>query len=117
MMTKNGYVILETTQYDDITVAILKRNTNFQPFVVAWSYHEDTDTWEQGHYFSELSHAVNYFEDEYKSRNLREKVYKAMSSELGVMAEYGDDEKALHDEVYGCNLEILKMYAETFLWN
>jgi hypothetical protein len=117
MLTKNGYVILETTKCDDTTVAILKRNATFEPFVVAWGYHDDRDTWEQGHYFSELSHAVNYFEDEYKSRNLRDKVFNAMKNDIEVMTDYGDDENELYHEIYTAPIEIIKRYADIFLWN
>lgn len=56
-------------------------------------------------------------EDEYKTRTLREKVFNAMRNDMGVMADYGDNEDALYREVYGCNLQILKVYADTFLWN
>jgi len=31
------------------------------PYCVAWLYSEDTDSWGQGHYFSEYADAVDYF--------------------------------------------------------
>ena len=39
---------------------ILKRNTKFQPFIVAYNYDESNGTWQQGHYFNSLIGAVEY---------------------------------------------------------
>ena len=32
-----------------------------EPYVVAWRYDEKTDSWSQGHYFSSLRNATDYF--------------------------------------------------------
>jgi len=39
---------------------LIHRNTNYQPFVVCWLFHEDTYTWEQGHYFSDMVEAEEW---------------------------------------------------------
>lgn len=42
-------------------------------------------------------------------------LFMAMSSDMGVMAEWGDDEAGLLNELETCGAEILQEYAETFL--
>lgn len=32
-----------------------------EPYVVAWKYNEETDNWAQGHYFSSLRYATDFF--------------------------------------------------------
>lgn len=45
-------------KYDKYT--ILKRDTTFQPFIVAYNYDESDGTWQQGYYFDSLISAVEY---------------------------------------------------------
>lgn len=45
---------------------------------------------------------------------MRQKVYERMRCDLGVMAEWGDDESALLNEVMTCDEEILKVYCDTW---
>lgn len=42
-------------------------------------------------------------------------LFTAMSSDIGVMAEWGDDEAGLLNELETCGPEILREYAEIFL--
>lgn len=52
---KPGYfLIAEYGQY-----AVIKRDTDFEPYVVAWCLQDD-GMWEHGHYFSDLFDAVDY---------------------------------------------------------
>ena len=55
MLTKNGYELITTKTYSDdwgpLTVALINRGGEFQPWVVAWNYNEEGDYWGQGHYF------------------------------------------------------------------
>lgn len=47
---------------------------------------------------------------------LRERLFNAMREDLSVMAEHGDSEELLREELNKCNEEILEEYADTFLW-
>ena len=42
-------------------------------------------------------------------------LFVAMSHDMGVMAEWGDDDDALLEELQTCGPEILQEYAEIFL--
>lgn len=42
-------------------------------------------------------------------------LFVAMSNDIGVMAEWGDDDEALLNELETCGPEILREYAEVFL--
>ena len=46
---------------------------------------------------------------------LRMLIFDAMSSEMGVMAEWGDDEAALMQEVMNCDIDILMEYKSNYL--
>lgn len=43
---------------------------------------------------------------------MRQQVYERMRCDLGVMAEWGDDEVALLNEVMTCDEDILRAYCE-----
>jgi len=62
MMTKNGYnLIVKKIDKHNTPVAFLNRGGEFQPWVVAWDYHEDGDWWGQGHYFSDFEDAAEWY--------------------------------------------------------
>lgn len=46
---------------------------------------------------------------------LRERIFDAMLHQIGVMAEWGDDEDGLREEVYTVDDEILADYADLYL--
>lgn len=64
-------------KYDKYT--ILKRDTTFQPFIVAYNYDELDGTWQQGHYFNSLISAVEYVkEKQFNSDRLLEIAIKVI---------------------------------------
>ena len=63
MITKNGYdLVVSKIDKRNTPIALINRNTGFQPWVVAWCYNEEGDYWGQGHYFSEFEEAVEWYE-------------------------------------------------------
>lgn len=45
----------------------------------------------------------------------RERLYEAMRNDLSVMAEHGDSEESLLEEIKTADQDILEAYIETFL--
>lgn len=43
---------------------------------------------------------------------MRQKLFERMRCDLGVMAEWSDDEEALRNEVMNCDEDILRAYCE-----
>ena len=54
------YLLLE--EYPEINYVLLKRDTNFQPFIAAWDYDKETVSWRNGHYFQDLLSAARYIQ-------------------------------------------------------
>lgn len=48
-------------------------------------------------------------------KKLRNTLFEIMSCEIGVMAEYGDDEKALREEIESADFDILQYYKELYI--
>ena len=48
-------------------------------------------------------------------KDLIKMLFDAMSTDIGVIAEWGDDEAGLLNELETCGPEILQEYAEIFL--
>ena len=46
---------------------------------------------------------------------LIDRLFNAMRSEIGVMAEYGDNEDALREELENADSDILDTYADMYL--
>ena len=49
------------TKGDYTLVARVRDNFTVYEYVVAWCYDEKSDSWCQGHYFSDIEEAVRYF--------------------------------------------------------
>ena len=47
-------------EYPEIDYVLAYRGGTFQPWVAAWSYHKENNSWGQGHYFEELEDAIEY---------------------------------------------------------
>ncbi len=47
--------------------------------------------------------------------DLKEKLFRVMSSDLSVMAEHGDSPESLKEEISKADFEILETYKEIFL--
>ena len=54
-------VIKEWTIDDKHGYAVIQTDATFEPYVVAYLYHKDTKSWEQGHYFQDLNDAINCY--------------------------------------------------------
>lgn len=62
MITKNGYeLVVSKIDKRNTPIALINRNTSFQPWVVAWNYNKDEDYWGQGHYFSDFEDACEWY--------------------------------------------------------
>lgn len=57
---EKGYTLI--VKYNTITLEVSKNIP--QPFIVAYSYNEDTKSWVHGHYFSKLQSAVEFMYSE-----------------------------------------------------
>ena len=55
---KYAYKLLYS--YPNINYIVLDRGSKFQPFVAAWCYDANYDSWAQGHYFETLADALHY---------------------------------------------------------
>ena len=53
--SKQGHVVIERN-YD--RAILLRENNEYEPYVVAWGYDEDTGEWSQGDYYPTLVCAV-----------------------------------------------------------
>ena len=62
---KETFVVI--AQLGDDT--LIRRNTEYEPWVVAWCYNPEKGYWCQGHYFSDFFNAVSFM----KKRNSKEK--------------------------------------------
>lgn len=51
-------VLLE--EYPAIDYALVKRDTQYEPFVAAWGLNKAKGYWNQGHYFQTLDGALEY---------------------------------------------------------
>ena len=63
---KNNMTLVSMKQSNGVWVAFIKRETTFQPYIVAWDYTPSGEwegTWSQGHYFDCFEDAVEYYKD------------------------------------------------------
>ena len=60
----------------DYTVITREREDgSIYEFVVAWLYHEDIDEWQQGHYFTTFTSALEWIINRYKDdQEIKEKL-------------------------------------------
>jgi hypothetical protein len=67
--TKHGYTLISCKRsFLGARVALIDRNLRgdlVESFVVAWGYDLESDSWCQGHYFTTLDAARNYFNSNY----------------------------------------------------
>ena len=67
--TKRGYTLIDCKRsFLGARVALIDRNLRgdlVESFVVAWGYDPNTDSWDQGHYFTTLGAARDYFNSNY----------------------------------------------------
>ena len=60
---KDGKKITVLQTFPEIDYALLIREAKYQPFVAAWGWDEQSVTWSQGHYFSDVMSAVLYIKE------------------------------------------------------
>lgn len=61
---KNGMTLVSMKQHNGVWVAFIKRESTFQPYIVAWDYTTSGEwegTWSQGHYFDTFEGAVECY--------------------------------------------------------
>lgn len=55
-------VVIETKKSESgITIALLKRDSKYEPYIVAWGYSEKLGDWGNGHYFSNIEDAIECY--------------------------------------------------------
>lgn len=52
--------VLIVAEYPDINYVLAYRGGKYQPWVAAWSYKKESNSWGQGHYFERLESAIEY---------------------------------------------------------
>lgn len=58
--------LVDKKKVNGVIVALIDRETGYQPWVVAWNYDEAWQQWGQGHYFNEFEMAARYYMDNYR---------------------------------------------------
>lgn len=61
------FLFTATREYDGERLHLLNRGTEYQPWVVAWNYDEQTKSWDLGSYSNKLSDALATFLDKYSN--------------------------------------------------
>ena len=62
------YIIIE--EFPDIDYVLVYRDTTYQPWVAAWLYDKEKETWQQGHYFCKFEDAVVFILDKQIAKKL-----------------------------------------------
>ena len=52
--------VIIVKEYPEIDYVLAYRGGKYQPWVAAWNYKKERNTWGQGHYFEELEDAIEY---------------------------------------------------------
>ena len=68
------YILLE--EYPEIDYALLKRDTTFQPYIVAWQFNKEGCYWSNGNYFQDLLSAMKYIYKRSALKNIWHHVLK-----------------------------------------
>lgn len=56
-------VVFIVAEFPKIDFVLAYRNTNFQPWVAAWGYHNGSNSWSQGYYFETITEAMKYIQN------------------------------------------------------
>lgn len=56
------HVMFIVAEFPKINYVLAYRNSNFQPWVAAWDYHNGSRTWGQGHYFETIEGAMGHIQ-------------------------------------------------------
>ena len=52
-------------KFPTIDYVLVKRESDFQPYIACWHFDEEDSTWGQGHYFETEKEARNYIKGLY----------------------------------------------------
>ena len=55
---KESYIVV--AEYPEIEYTLIYRDSKYEPWVAAWGYKKERNSWCQGHYFADLEDAVRY---------------------------------------------------------
>lgn len=94
------FVIIE--EYPEIDYTIMKRKTNFQPWMAVWGLNKEDGCWSNGHYFEKLEEAVDWVQYQLKGIH-REKVEEIATQLIDYVKENDDLDEVLDD--YGIELD------------
>ena len=93
------FVIVE--RFPKIDYVLLRRDTDFQPWIAAWAYNEERECWGQGHYFEEFIDAVRYIDSK-----LREISYDRMSEIASRLMDFAKETDDIDETLYDYDIEL-----------
>ena len=110
LMSKGEYTLIARTREEDFTV---------YEYVVTWNYDKDTDSWGQGHYFFDLTEAINVFEG--KTSTVHEKRMKMLMEMHKYIRDEVEDEKAYESWIRlmpdkPCKEDFVNIACDEELW-
>ena len=106
--------ILATYSDIDYVLVFWPENT-YTPFVAAWGYNPETETWRQGHYFCTIDGAVDYIRDKRETRLPSWKTYDRMAEIASTAISYLYDNGLLLDYLDDRYIELTTEEREFFL--
>lgn len=101
------FVIVE--RFPKIDYVLLRRDTDFQPWIAAWAYNEERECWGQGHYFEEFIDAVRYIDNK-----LRTIPYDRMSEIASRLMDFARESDDIDDTLYDYDVELDEKEREYF---
>ena len=105
--TREDFIVVES--FPEIDYVLLKRNSKYEPWVAAWAYNEERESWGQGHYFEEFIDAVRYIDNK-----LRTIPYDRMSEIASRLMDFARESDDIDDTLYDYDVELDKKEKEYF---
>lgn len=97
--TYEDFIVVE--RFPEIDYVLLKRNSKYEPWIVAWAYDEDNQCWGQGHYFDSFIEATRYIDS--KIRPIPYDRVAEIASRLMDMVKETDD---IDETLYEYDIEL-----------
>lgn len=88
------FVIVE--RFPEINYVLLKRDTDFQPWIAAWGYDKEKQYWGQGHYFESLLSAMRYIDSKIRPMPY-DRVAEIASRLMDMVKETDDIDETLYE--------------------
>lgn len=81
---KDGRKIVVLEKFPEINYALLVREAKYEPFVAAWDWDEQSVSWAQGHYFSDILDACAWIQSKIDAKS--DKITYERMSEIATNA-------------------------------